>query len=336
MMACLSRAAFATRTIPKPFIKSPPAARAKLHNLKQRLTPPISTPAKLISAPQLRTLLTEDPDSYTILDVRGHVKRTGPKTDQGFQPVAYITDDEAYLAGHIPTAAFLDWQKITLSNHVDFADHLSTLGVHPDKPVILYDGGNMLFATRAWLALKALSIPDVAVLQRGWADWDTLGAPVSLETLCPLKNYSEFESPLPAHQLPPETVSLEEMRTVASGKSHVTLIDARSRQQFLGEEWRSRRAGHIPGAVNMPYRELLCPDRIGFRPDDELDSILKKHGLLDGDDKNFMFYCNGGVSSTVVLFALVRCGIPLSRMRNYCGSWNEWGNLDDVPIAVGE
>lgn len=194
----------------------------------------------------------------------------------------------------------------------------------------------MLFATRAWFALTALAIPHVAVLQRGWAAWDELDAPVSLETLCPLKTYSEFESPFEPTELPRPSVSVAEMRGLVGRNARVRIVDARSRLQFLGEERRSTRAGHVPGAMNLPYRELLGADRVGFLPDEELEMVLKWHGLLDGSDDDIVVYCNGGVSSTIVIFALVRCGVPLSRIRNYCGSWNEWGNLDEVPIVAGE
>lgn len=279
-------------------------------------------------------------DELTILDVRGRVEKSGGRVSSGFQQVEYVSNDEAYFAGHVPGAAFVDWRKIDVARHIELCDMLSLLGVERDKPVCVYDWGDMLFATRLWFALYAVGCKDVGVLNGGWEMWDECGGPVSLETKCPLKSYSELESTLEEGQVPRQSVRLDEMRNIGreleGGKRDVVIVDVRSKRQFTGEERRALRAGHIPGAINIPYRSMLKEEGIGFRDDDEIQSVFQEAGLLPDTQgqTEYVVYCNGGVSSTVVMFGLVRCGLPLDRIRNYCGSFNEWGNLEDTPLLV--
>lgn len=279
-------------------------------------------------------------DEMTILDVRGRVEKSNGRVSSGFQPVEYISDDGAYFGGHIPGAAFVDWRKIDVARHIELCDMLSQLGVEREKPVCVYDRGDMLFATRLWFALYAVGCKDVGVLNGGWEMWDECGGPVSLETMCPLKSYSELDSTLEEGQVPRQSVRLDEMREIEreleGGKRDVVIVDVRSKRQFTGEERRALRGGHIPGAINVPYRTLLNTTGIGFREDDELQSVFQGLDLLTDTtgQTEYVVYCNGGVSSTVVMFGLVRCGVPPDQIRNYCGSFNEWGNLEDTPLLV--
>lgn len=321
------------------------AARRRKHS--SSLHAPVMIAAKLLSAQWLSSQIDSgQSDELTILDVRGRVDKPGGRVSSGFQSVEYISDDEAFFAGHIPGAAFVDWRRIDVARHVELCDMLSQVGVQRNKPICVYDWGDMLFATRLWFALYAIGCEDVGVLNGGWKEWDQCGGAVSLETMCPLKSYSELESTLKDNEIPRQSVCLEEMRSIV-GQSESTMhdtiiIDARSAKQYTGQERRALREGHLPGAVNVPYRTMLNENGIGFREDSELLAVFQERGLLSSlsttsanNEANFVVYCNGGVSSTVVMFGLVRCGVPLRRIRNYCGSFSEWANLEDTSLVVG-
>lgn len=299
-----------------------------------------STPAKLVTAPWLADQLKAGKgDEITILDVRGRVVKSEGRVEQGTQPVDYVADDNDYFAAHIPMAKFVDWRKIDLADHVQFCDDMAQLGVCRTRPICVYDWGDMLFATRLWLALVSMSCEDVAVVNGGWASWDALGGEVSLNTPCPLTSYSEFDTLLEESKRPHMSVSLNEMRDIVqrhkANDAETLIVDARSVKQFSGIERRSKRAGHIPGAINLPYRSLLNDDGIGLREDAALEQILRSYGAnqISQGHRNGVCYCNGGVASSMVLFCLVRCGAPWGLVRNYCGSFNEWGNLTDTPIV---
>lgn len=290
--------------------------------------------AKLISAKHLDAWLdSDDYDRITVLDVRGRVVKKGGRVERGFQEVEYVCDDNDYFGGHIPSAKFVDWRRIDVVDHMGFCDDMSQLGVERLDPIVVYDWGDMLFASRLWFALVTMGCEQVYMLNGGWTAWDRYEGAVSLETACPLKTYSELESKLGHDERPKASVSLEQMRDVVEGdRGEVIVVDARSARQFDGRERRSRRAGHIPGAINVAYATMLREDKVGLLPDDEMIKALREK--VEVGKFEYVTYCNGGVASSLLLFCLVRCGVPLHRVRNYCNSFNEWGNLADTPLSV--
>ena len=119
------------------------------------------------------------------------------------------------------------------------------------------------------------------------------------------------------------------------------LIDARGKVQYDGLEMRAARGGRIPGAVNVPYKVLINSAAGGYLPLEDMRQELQARGIflsdaagsssanLDTTARETVLYCNGGVASTAVLFAMWQLGVPLARLSNYDGSWGEWGNHDD-------
>lgn len=291
--------------------------------------------AQLLSATELlKHIDNQGEESLSIIDVRGRVEKGATAAD-GFQDFRYISDDDAYFGGHIPGAAFIDWRKVNIAEHRVLCDTLSAVGVQKQKRVCVYDWGDMIFATRLWWALLAMGCTDVAVLNGGWRAWMHIDARASVETLCPLKVYSDFESPYEHGQVPHETVSLREMLSIVESDSNDNvIIDARSLTQYTGAERRAQRSGHIPGALNVPYRRLLREDGLGFLSDEALADVLMDASVDVHSAQNYFAYCNGGVSSTAVLFCLLRCASQPLHVRNYCGSFNEWGNRTDTPLTT--
>lgn len=302
-----------------------------------------------------------------VLDVRGRVEKIGPLiTESGFQQVQYIADKDSFLEkGHIPTARFVDWREIKVGTPDEIErfceDVLSPAGVYNNSTVVVYDWGDMLFSARLWLALKIVGCENVALLNGGWMSWndDMSDCPVSYDSECPLKLHSNFEasSPRDAKLWGKASVGLKEMqdivdRNTASSSSSppgnetddegsndkyakTLLVDARSKKQYSGVERRNIRSGHIPTAMNLPYRELLNENGIGFRADEDIKQKLTTSTTLtnNNDVSQIVCYCNGGVASSLLYFCLVRHGFDkAATIRNYCGSFNEWANLPELPV----
>jgi thiosulfate/3-mercaptopyruvate sulfurtransferase len=115
------------------------------------------------------------------------------------------------------------------------------------------------------------------------------------------------------------------------GQPDVALIDARDRGQYSGQIVRKPgRPGHIPGALNIPREELMDPKTGTFRSNEELKQVFAKAHVLP--EQRIVAYCNGGVAATSVLFTLAMLGYP--SLTNYDGSWNEWGERQDLPVEL--
>jgi thiosulfate/3-mercaptopyruvate sulfurtransferase len=115
------------------------------------------------------------------------------------------------------------------------------------------------------------------------------------------------------------------------GKPDVALIDARDQGQYSGQTVRKPgRPGHIPGALNIPREELIDPTTGTFRSNEELGHVFSKAHVLP--EQHIVAYCNGGVAATSVLFTLAMLGYP--SLTNYDGSWNEWGERQDLPVEL--
>ena len=123
----------------------------------------------------------------------------------------------------------------------------------------------------------------------------------------------------------------------ASQEDETLILDARDPGQYKGEVVRGRgssksRGGHVPGAKHLHADALFGPDSGTFLPDEELEQKLQEAGVPEDREKPVISYCNGGVAATVPLFALYRLGYR--NISNYDGSWNEWGEREDLPAEV--
>ncbi len=281
----------------------------------------------LVSADWLEDHL-EDPD-VRVLDIRGYVA-TRPVAP-GVEEATYRGAPEEYEAGHIPGAMFVDWTLdiVDLDDPVPaqvagperFARAMEARGVGDSTLVVAVDHMGGQFATRLWWALTYHGHDRVAVLDGGWNRWVEEGRPTEAGSVA-----------VPAATFTPRP--RPNWRTTAPellgrlGEPGLQLVDARDSGQFTGKRRRGARAGHIPGASNVPREVFFAPGG-GFRPLDEIRVEVEKFGLRPGSPT--VAYCNGGVAATVVLFHLARLGFP--DLSNYDGSWNEWGGRADWPVA---
>jgi thiosulfate/3-mercaptopyruvate sulfurtransferase len=268
----------------------------------------------LISASDLSRVL----ERVTVLDIRWDLA-TGP-------------DREAYEAGHIPAAAFVDLDAALAGRPGDsgrhplptaeaFQEGMRGAGVSRGKPVVVYDARTSASAARAWWLLAYFGHPDVTVLDGGLAAWSECGLELEQGTATPSAgDFTAREGALPI---------LDAAGAAELARTGV-LIDARAPQRFRGErEPVDPVAGHIPGAVNRPAPDNL-DERGRFQPPAALRQGFRELGVRDGVGVGA--YCGSGVTAAHEVLALRLAGFPAAL---YAGSWSEWITDPSRPISTG-
>jgi thiosulfate/3-mercaptopyruvate sulfurtransferase len=193
-------------------------------------------------------------------------------------------------------------------------------GVTDDREVVVYEGDSGMRAARAFWFLEYLGHPRVRVLDGGFTAWQAAGLPVSTEPVAPVA--STWEG-----RLRPELVATWRDVRDRLGDPHAAIVDARSAAEYRGELVRARRGGRIPGAVHVEWKDNLGADG-HFKSADALRAMYRAAGVEA--DREVVTYCQGGYRAAHAYLALRVLGFP--RVRNYTGSWKEWGDRLDLPI----
>jgi thiosulfate/3-mercaptopyruvate sulfurtransferase len=267
-----------------------------------------------------------------IVDMRGYVKTV---ERNGQQNALYIGARDEYEQAHIPGAVYIDWSsditdpddnvEAQIAPPARFAALMSQLGIGDNDLVIAYDSHPASqFATRLWWALRYYGHDQVVVLNGGLPKWEREHRP--LEKSIPTYPPAAFTP-----KVQPQLRATAEEVLASLQQPHVLLIDARDAGQYTGAIVRGHgRAGHIPGALNIPREELIDPASGTFRDNEQIDAIFSSSGVKP--EQHIIAYCNGGVAATTVLFSLAMLGYP--QLTNYDGSWNEWGSRQDLPVEA--
>jgi len=260
--------------------------------------------------------------------------------DPGVVLVEVDEDTTAYDKGHIRSAVKLDWKK-DLQDPVrrDFVDKhgfeqlMSERGISNDDTVILYGGNNNWFAAYAYWYFRLYGHRSVKLLDGGRKKWELESR--EMVTAVP-------ERPRTSYQATEQDSSLRALRDeviAAIGKRN--LVDVRSPDEFTGKllapahlpQEQAQRAGHIPTAKNIPWSKAANDDGT-FKTDDELRALYQNEAGLDFS-KDTIAYCRIGERSAHTWFVLHELlGQP--QVKNYDGSWTEYGSLVGVPIELGE
>ncbi|HKC27522.1 MAG TPA: sulfurtransferase, partial [Jatrophihabitans sp.] len=244
-------------------------------------------------------------------------------------------DTSAYDGGHIRGAVKLDWKselqdqvRRDFVNREQFEALLSQKGIGNEDTVVLYGGNNNWFAAYAYWYFKLYGHRDVKLLDGGRKKWELDGRELSREAVAREKT---------AYQASEQDASIRAFRDevlAAIGKQN--LVDVRSPDEFAGRllapahlpQEQSQRGGHIPTALNVPWSKAANEDGT-FKSDEELRALYAAEGLDEGRDT--IAYCRIGERSSHTWFALHELlGHP--RVKNYDGSWTEYGSLVGVPI----
>jgi thiosulfate/3-mercaptopyruvate sulfurtransferase len=252
--------------------------------------------------------------------------------------VVFIEVDEdtsAYDGGHIAGAVKLDW-KSDLQDQVrrdfiskeQFEKLLGERGISNDDTVVLYGGNNNWFAAYAYWYFKLYGHQNVKLLDGGRKKWELDGRELSKETVerAPT-TYTAADQDTSIRAFRDETID-------AIGVKN--LVDVRSPDEFAGRllapahlpQEQAQRAGHIPTAINIPWSKAANEDGT-FKSDDELRALYGAAGLADGKDT--IAYCRIGERSSHTWFALHEL-LGHQNVKNYDGSWTEYGSLVGVPI----
>jgi thiosulfate/3-mercaptopyruvate sulfurtransferase len=246
---------------------------------------------------------------------------------------------DAYAAGHIPGAVFLDVDEDLSApgggrgqpagRHPwpgpdQVARGMGAAGIGPGTRVVAYDDQAGAVAGRLWYLLRAYGHDAVAVLDGGIVKWTAEGRPLEAGPVPP---------PAPAAFLPrPREGWVVSKGALAAESANALVLDARAAERYRGEtEPIDPRAGHVPGARNAPYAANLTPGPVPvFRPPAELRA---RYAALGAEARAPIVYCGSGVTACHDLLALELAGLS---GRLYAGSWSEWSADPTLPVATGE
>ena len=251
-----------------------------------------------------------------------------------FLPAANRDAGAEYRAAHIPGAVFFDIDEIAdhgsglphmLPTPQAFADAAGRLGIGNDMTIVVYDSVGLFSSPRVWWTLRVFGARDAYILDGGLPKW--------MAERRPLAAGEEAPRPLPfiPHFNPRAVAALADVQQALSDGS-AQVVDARSKGRFRGEDPEPReglRSGHMPGALNVPYGELIEEGRLMDRG--QLAAAFTTAGV--DLDKPVITSCGSGVTAAILWFALDALGKEPSAL--YDGSWVEWASRPDLPIATG-
>ena len=237
-----------------------------------------------------------------------------------------------YGDAHIPGAVWLDNNAIRIANRppnfiptpAEFEEVMAKLGITNNTRVIAYDERGGIYAARLWWILNHHGHSNVALLNGGWVKWtaDNLptnaAVPTYTRTTFKVKNGTV------------KVATADDVKA-AINKRGVKLVDARTQAEIEGRDLRGiKRAGYIESSVPVYWEDTLDPTAKTFKSAAEIQQLYRSKGIQPSDD--VITYCQVGMRAAHDLFTLALIGHDLTRLRNYYGSWEEWGNRDDTPI----
>ncbi len=240
---------------------------------------------------------------------------------------------DQYLRAHIPGAAvYRGHHYYKEGNDLrfvmepgTFAETMASLGIGDDTEVLAYDASGSLYAARLWWCLNYYGHPKVRILNGGWDRWLKEGRPMTMETVSP-----------PRASFTPK--ANESMRATAEyimaemKRPDIVLLDVRTDEEWAGTNNRgNKRAGHMPGAVHIEWVNNVEPaGERKIKSADDLRAMFEKAGVTP--DKEIVTMCQGGIRAAQMAMTLTLLGY--GRVRNYDGSFRDWGNRDDTPIVI--
>lgn len=237
-----------------------------------------------------------------------------------------------YADGHVPGAVWLDNNDIRnpkapptfLPTPQEFAALMGRLGISNTTRVIAYDERGGLYAARLWFLLNHYGHANVALLDGGWPKWTAESRPANTTVPAPV---------VATFAIKPGTIGVATADDVkaAINNARVKIIDARTQNEIDGKDLRNiKRGGFIESSIPVYWEDLLDAQSRAVKPAREVEQIWRGKGV--GKDDQVIVYCQVGMRASYDLFTLALLGHDLTKLRNYYGAWEEWGNRDDTPI----
>jgi thiosulfate/3-mercaptopyruvate sulfurtransferase len=258
--------------------------------------------------------------------------------DPAVRLVEVDEDTEAYQRGHISGAVALHWRdelqhpvKRDFVDQAAFEQLLGARGISPEHTVVLYGGNNNWFAAYAYWYFKVYGHPDVRLMNGGRKKWELEGRELTTDR--------PVVTPAVYRAQPANRAIRARRDEVVAGAASIPMVDVRSPEEFVGKlaapahlpQEQAQKRGHIPGAKNMPWSRAVHEDGT-FRSADDLSDLYQGQLGLNPTEKTFV-YCRIGERSSHTWFVLSEL-LGFQDVRNYDGSWCEYGSLVDVPIVL--
>ncbi len=256
--------------------------------------------------------------------------------DDGVRFIEVDVDTEAYESGHLQGAVGWNWKKQLqdqvqrdIASKEDFQELMRNSGISNNSTIVLYGDNNNWFAAWAYWLLKYYGHEDVRILDGGRKKWESENRELTEEV--PEYEPGDYTIEKVNERFRAYRSDISEML----GDESFGMVDVRSPEEFHGEilapegvKELSQRAGHIPGASNIPWSKAVNEDGT-FKAKDELKKLYEQEGITP--DKEIVAYCRIGERSAHSWFVLNEL-LDFPAVRNYDGSWTEWGNLINAPI----
>jgi thiosulfate/3-mercaptopyruvate sulfurtransferase len=262
------------------------------------------------------------------------------RADRNVRLVEVNVDTSLYDLGHIEGAVGWSWKsqladqvKRDILSREAFEQLMSESGIAKDTTVVLYGDSNNWFAAWAFWQMKVYGHEDVRIMDGGRRKWEKESRPATRESprITPT-TYRATEQDASLRALLADVVQ-------DAQRGAVDLVDVRSTQEFSGEllappglPETCQRGGHIPGAANVPWSKAINEEDGTFKSIEELRRIYQASGV--SGERPIITYCRIGERSSHTWFVL-RYLLGYENIRNYDGSWTEWGNLVGAPVVTG-
>ena len=259
--------------------------------------------------------------------------------DKSVRIIESNEDQLLYPSGHIPGAVQVDWTTDLNDpvvrdylNQKGFEKLMSRIGVQNDQTVVFYGDKNNWWACYAFWVFQLFGHSNAKIMDGGRVKWEKENRPLTREL--PKYPASQYKAP----KRKDGVIRAFRDDVLAHIQSNQPLVDVRSPEEYTGKRLHMEnypnegalRGGHIPGARNVPWSRAVNPEDGTFKTADELEALYVQEQGLKRDDQ-VIAYCRIGERSSHTWFVLTHL-LGFKNVRNYDGSWTEWGNLVNVPI----